>query len=411
MPAISERGQFISSGLTNKDLKAKVEELNKKEEGRKVAERMIKVQKAALENKLITSIKGILELSDNYASLVKPNDTYLLKDDIADKIQDDVIEYNRFENVHDKIKLGKKGQKVISPTRILEVPYNLHKHDVNMIGKKVLGMIAVENSLHPVFNSIGAYLPKTYKASVWNQEQQKYEDIDQNYDVRLFLPHNKTDNGEVSLSGTDTADGLDNIAELYSQMMNGAVDVEKDAWIFFIQGNYEVAPVLLYLIKAGVPAKEAIYFVSQPLVRESYINPKYTYEVNTLGTVNILNILNEIKFIKSALIITTDKVYLNNDKKNYYKENDILEGFDPYSNSKSCAELVVNSYNRSFFKKNNIFVATARAGNVVGGGDFSKDRILPDYFRALLKNNKLIVNAKWNQNLNVNTNRLILQYL
>jgi CDP-glucose 4,6-dehydratase len=136
-----------------------------------------------------------------------------------------------------------------------------------------------------------------------------------------------------------------------------------------------------------------VHMAAQPLVRESYVNPKYTYEVNTLGTVNILNILNEIKFIKSALIITTDKVYLNNNKKNYYKENDILEGFDPYSNSKSCAELVVNSYNRSFFKKNNIFVTTARAGNVIGGGDFSKDRILPDYFRALQKNNKLILRS------------------
>jgi CDP-glucose 4,6-dehydratase len=134
-----------------------------------------------------------------------------------------------------------------------------------------------------------------------------------------------------------------------------------------------------------------VHMAAQPLVRESYVNPKYTYEVNTLGTVNILNILNEIKFIKSALIITTDKVYLNNNKKNYYEESDIFGGFDPYSNSKSCAELVVNSYNRSFFEEKNIFVATARAGNVIGGGDFSKDRILPDYFRALLKNNKLIL--------------------
>jgi hypothetical protein len=268
MPSISEKGRFIETGMTNEALKNKVEELNQTEEGRKVAERMIKTQKAALENRLITSIKGILELPDNYASLVKPNDTYLLKDDIADKIQDDVIEYNRFENVHDKIKLGKKGQKVISPTRILEVPYNLHKHDVNMIGKKVLGMIAVENSLHPVFNSVGAYLPKTYKASVWNQEQQKYEDIDEDYDVRLFLPHNKTDNNEVSLSGTDTADGLDNIAELYSQMMNGAVDVEKDAWIFFIQGNFEVTPMITFLLKAGVPKEHAVLFASNPFVRE-----------------------------------------------------------------------------------------------------------------------------------------------
>jgi CDP-glucose 4,6-dehydratase len=132
-----------------------------------------------------------------------------------------------------------------------------------------------------------------------------------------------------------------------------------------------------------------VHMAAQPLVRDSYINPKYTYEVNTIGTVNVLNILNELNFIKSALIITTDKVYLNNNKKNYYKENDRLGGFDPYSNSKSCAELVVSSYNHSFLKEKNIFVATARAGNVIGGGDFSNDRILPDYFRSLSTNKKL----------------------
>jgi CDP-glucose 4,6-dehydratase len=136
-----------------------------------------------------------------------------------------------------------------------------------------------------------------------------------------------------------------------------------------------------------------VHMAAQPLVRESYVNPKYTYEVNTLGTINILNILNELKSIKSALIITTDKVYLNNNKKNYYSENDLLGGFDPYSNSKSCAELAVNSYNQSFFKSKNIFVATARAGNVIGGGDFSKDRILPDYFRSLLQNKRLILRS------------------
>jgi len=131
-----------------------------------------------------------------------------------------------------------------------------------------------------------------------------------------------------------------------------------------------------------------VHMAAQPLVRYSYDFPKYTYEVNTLGTVNILNILNELNFKKSALIITTDKVYLNNDKKSYYRENDRLGGLDPYSNSKSCAELIVNSYNHSFFKKKNMFVATARAGNVIGGGDFSKDRILPDYFRALSSKKK-----------------------
>jgi CDP-glucose 4,6-dehydratase len=136
-----------------------------------------------------------------------------------------------------------------------------------------------------------------------------------------------------------------------------------------------------------------VHMAAQPLVRESYDSAKYTYEVNTLGTVNILNILNELSFVKSALIITTDKVYFNNNKKSYFKENDLLGGLDPYSSSKSCAELAVNSYNHSFFKKKNIYVATARAGNVIGGGDFSKDRILPDYFRSLLKNKKLILRS------------------
>jgi CDP-glucose 4,6-dehydratase len=136
-----------------------------------------------------------------------------------------------------------------------------------------------------------------------------------------------------------------------------------------------------------------VHMAAQPLVKESYIRPRYTYEVNTLGTINILNILNELNFIKYALIVTTDKVYLNNNKKNYFKESDLLGGTDPYSNSKSCAEFAVNSYNKSFFKQKKIFVATARAGNVIGGGDFSKDRILPDYFRSLLKNKKLILRS------------------
>jgi CDP-glucose 4,6-dehydratase len=136
-----------------------------------------------------------------------------------------------------------------------------------------------------------------------------------------------------------------------------------------------------------------VHMAAQPLVRESYDSAKYTYEVNTLGTINILNILNELSFVKSALIITTDKVYFNNNRKSYFKENDLLGGLDPYSSSKSCAELAVNSYNHSFLKKKNIYVATARAGNVIGGGDFSKDRIVPDYFRSLLKKKKLILRS------------------
>jgi CDP-glucose 4,6-dehydratase len=128
-----------------------------------------------------------------------------------------------------------------------------------------------------------------------------------------------------------------------------------------------------------------VHMAAQSLVKESYNYPKYTYEVNTLGTVNVLNILKELNYINSALIITTDKVYENRNNKVYYKEDSNLGGADPYSNSKSCAELAVSSYINSFFKNKNISVATARAGNVIGGGDFSLYRIIPDYFRSFKK--------------------------
>ena len=128
-----------------------------------------------------------------------------------------------------------------------------------------------------------------------------------------------------------------------------------------------------------------VHMAAQPLVRDSYDFPKYTYEVNTLGTINILNIINEINTVKAALIITTDKVYTNSNKIFFFKESDSLGGSDPYSSSKSLAELSIYSYIKSFFKRKKIFVASARAGNVIGGGDFSKNRVIADYFRSLKK--------------------------
>ncbi len=128
-----------------------------------------------------------------------------------------------------------------------------------------------------------------------------------------------------------------------------------------------------------------IHMAAQPLVRYSYDFPKYTYEVNTLGTLNILNILSEIKFIKFSLIITTDKVYKNINSKKYFKEDDELGGHDPYSNSKACAELISQSYSDSILSNLNISCATVRAGNVIGGGDFALNRIIPDFFRSFKK--------------------------
>ncbi|MDQ5984119.1 MAG: CDP-glucose 4,6-dehydratase [Eubacteriales bacterium SKADARSKE-1] len=141
-------------------------------------------------------------------------------------------------------------------------------------------------------------------------------------------------------------------------------------------------------------AKPEIVFhlAAQPLVRDSYVNPHYTYEINVMGTVNILECIRTAKILpKSVVNITTDKVYKNNEWVWGYRENEPLDGFDPYSNSKSCSELVTHSYKSSFFDDNKIAISTARAGNVIGGGDFAVDRIIPDCIKAALKKEPIIV--------------------
>ncbi len=126
-----------------------------------------------------------------------------------------------------------------------------------------------------------------------------------------------------------------------------------------------------------------LHLAAQPIVRDSYKNPKYTYETNVMGTVNILECVRLNNCVKSVLNVTTDKVYHNNEWCWGYREDEPLDGFDPYSNSKSCSELVTHSYINSFFSERKIAVSTARAGNVIGGGDFANDRIIPDCVRAM----------------------------
>lgn len=125
------------------------------------------------------------------------------------------------------------------------------------------------------------------------------------------------------------------------------------------------------------------HLAAQPLVIDSYREPKYTYDVNVIGTVNVCECVRLSDYVKSFVNVTTDKVYENiEDPDHYYKENEKLNGYDPYSNSKSCSELVTQSYVRSFFNEKEIAVSTCRAGNVIGGGDFAENRIVPDCVRA-----------------------------
>jgi hypothetical protein len=272
MPNIDSRGNYVKSSKSNKELMDEISKLKGKSEKDKNAQsstKLIAKQKAALENELIVASKDILSLADNYPALVRPNETYIVQP-LAEELQEFVVDYNRFENMHKeetKFSPNDPNKKIISPTRVLEIGYNLHKHDVNTVGKNTLGIDALDNKQHPIWNSVGAKMPKTYKDADFDDYQKKYVENNISYDMRLLLNHNKTKDGNISLSKRYNTAGT-RIADLRSHKMNGLLDVEKDAWVFFIQANLETTPILNYLIDAGVSEKDAIYFVSEKLVRE-----------------------------------------------------------------------------------------------------------------------------------------------
>lgn len=145
----------------------------------------------------------------------------------------------------------------------------------------------------------------------------------------------------------------------------------------------------------AVQPEIVFHLAAQPIVRDSYKNPVYTYETNVMGTVNILECVRNSHCVRSFLNVTTDKVYLNREWVWGYRENEELDGYDPYSNSKSCSELVTHCYQRSFFTSKDgsltLPISTARAGNVIGGGDFANDRIIPDCIRSAVRHEDIVV--------------------
>lgn len=147
----------------------------------------------------------------------------------------------------------------------------------------------------------------------------------------------------------------------------------------------------LYAAMTEAQPEIVLHLAAQPIVRESYREPVYTYETNVMGTVHILECVRKISSVRSFLNVTTDKVYENKEWEWGYRENEPLDGFDPYSNSKSCSELVTHSYKNSFFADGKVAISTARAGNVIGGGDFAADRIIPDCVRAALSGEEIVI--------------------
>ena len=210
-----------------------------------------------LENRILNNMRSILELEENFADLIRPNDTDIvvpiaqgLESKVSDK-QYRTVEYQ------DKGKTKKR----IAGTRVFEVGYNLYKHSSNNIGKQTLGLGAVDNTYNSIFNRIGMRLNHSYTHPNIGDKR-----------LEILLPHNTLKdakgNNVISMAHLKDAEGLVNISDVISQLMNGWVDIAKDAWIFNLQGNKEIAPTLLFMVQSGVPIKQAVYMVSHPLIRQ-----------------------------------------------------------------------------------------------------------------------------------------------
>lgn len=154
-----------------------------------------------------------------------------------------------------------------------------------------------------------------------------------------------------------------------------------------IIGDIRDRALLAESMKAASP-EVVIHMAAQPLVRESYVTPVETYETNVMGTVHVLDAVRQVPGVRSVVIVTTDKCYENREWEWGYRENEAMGGYDPYSSSKGCAELVTSAYRNSFFNpamyaRHGVAVASGRAGNVIGGGDWAADRLIPDIMRAI----------------------------
>lgn len=160
------------------------------------------------------------------------------------------------------------------------------------------------------------------------------------------------------------------VANLQDRLASSTVADIRDA-ASFVQAMQAAQPEIVF------------HLAAQPLVRHSYAEPAETYSVNVMGTVNLLDAVRQTPSVKAVVNVTTDKCYENREWIWPYRENEAMGGFDPYSSSKACSELVTAAYRRSFLESAGIQLASARAGNVIGGGDWADDRLVPDFLRAL----------------------------
>lgn len=247
----------------------------------------------SIENSLINDIISILELPENAVRLLTANDTHKTKPlaDVMQKYVQDTDFKKSFIEGKSSLESG------ISPTRLLEYLTNLKKHEDNFVSKEALGIAALGNKGNSVYNSAGAFIP----AEVPFKNTYEGKDVFTNIPTKIYLETNKMN---VMVDGKETSvvslshlyDSLNEheISEIISQLMNGYVDSEKDAWIAYIQGNKEVTPIILFLLETGVPFRDIVHFVSNPLVREYVQKLKIRKGLLT----KLVDPINDVKFAK-----------------------------------------------------------------------------------------------------------------
>ena len=239
---------------------------------------------AAIQNKFIDNIIGVMEMPEMAFSLMQPNDTHLTKP-LSNKLKKDI---QKADNEVDHTKSIKTGESTpgggVSPTKMTEYAYNLKKQQDNITGKNILGLIALHNTFSNMLTMAGAKMNYSFEVEDPYKSEGTAEKV--KVPIKLRLNYNKTKEIDsktlkeievISLSNKTDAEKINNIADILSQLMNGAVDVGKDAWISYLQGNMEVMPKTLFLLQAGVPIEDIAYFVSNPMIRK-YVEAKTNYK-------------------------------------------------------------------------------------------------------------------------------------
>ena len=283
-PKIDKQGNLIKTVLSKDDLQAEIEK------GDESTSKILGRQKDALHNELVRSIKDVLLLKDNYVNLVRPNNIHLVKRAV-ETLEEAEEGYDRFENVFGEERTNQKGNKSISPTRTLELGYNLYQHKVNLVGAITLGIVALKNKMHPIYKQINFQMPGIFT---------------------MKFDHNTT-NGAISLAGKYNTEG-ENISEIFSHLLNAILDRAKDPFTFTLGATPESINVLNYMIEAGVPSDTVFTFLNQPLVKEyiqeiAKLNGPYSVLHPTSGKGSteqraLSNVLSRIVDPKVAMEIT-----------------------------------------------------------------------------------------------------------